>query len=298
MSRLSFPPRAVAVTQTLAVVAGSALVGVLAKKALAEVPALSFAWVQIVIGGALLSLYTFGWRRAPWPRGLSAKTWLTVGAIGVGNFALVRVLFVASLSHLPVTTHAYLINFVGIVTMALSAWLLRERPSRWAILGALLALAGLRFFFKELPAPSEITGIIYVGVGILVLAFTNIATRRLLLQVQIPSTVLSSISLWVGAVPAVILGLAVQGPPLGWSPRAWLTVFFSGVVSIAVGLTVWNHVLRTLRAYEASVLAASGVIFSALFAIPLLKEQLSGWQVFGMATVISGLVLVNVRRAG
>ena len=65
------------------------------------------------------------------------------------------------LERLPATTHAYLVNFVGLVTMAMSAVALKERPSLLQIVGALVAVLGLRVFFDEVPPPSEMTGVAF-----------------------------------------------------------------------------------------------------------------------------------------
>jgi hypothetical protein len=51
--------RLIALARTLTVLLVSALVGVLAKLALRDVPSFTFVWLQIAIGGSLLTLYTF-----------------------------------------------------------------------------------------------------------------------------------------------------------------------------------------------------------------------------------------------
>ena len=51
--------RNIAIAQTLMVILSSALVGVLAKLALRDVPPFTFVWLQIALGGSLLTVYTF-----------------------------------------------------------------------------------------------------------------------------------------------------------------------------------------------------------------------------------------------
>ena len=80
---------------------------------------------------------------------------------------------------LPATTNAYLVNFVGIVTMGTSILILREHPSIVQVVGALVAVLGLRLFFATIPPPSERIGLVHVGVGVLVLAVTNTVARKL-----------------------------------------------------------------------------------------------------------------------
>lgn len=58
----------------------------------------------------------------------------------------------------------------------------------------------------------------------------------------------------------------------------------------------WNSILWTLRSYEASILAASTVIYTALFAVPILGERLALHQIAGVALMLVGLSLVQVWR--
>lgn len=71
----------------------------------------------------------------------------------------------------------------------------------------------------------------------------------------------------------------------------------NAVVGITIGLTVWNLILRTLRSYEASLLAGSTVIYTALFAVPILGERLALHQMAGIVSMLIGLFLVQVRRS-
>lgn len=300
---LTGPParaRLAAIAQTLAVLAAMALTAVLAKQALGAVPPFTFAWLHVGVGALVLTAWTFGVRREPWPRGLSRETWSTLAWLGVGNFALVRVLFMFSLERLPASTQAYLVNFVGLITMAMSAWLLRERPTWVQVAGAVVALAGLRVFFPDLPPPRERLGVLQLAAGIVVLASTNVAARKLALDAgeRLSSTMVSTLALWIGGAPLVLAGLASDWPPRVPTASDWGVIAANGVVGIAVGLTVWNHVLRTLRSYEASVLGSTSVVWVALFAVPLLGERLLAHQVGGIALMLVGLALVQLRGAG
>jgi drug/metabolite transporter (DMT)-like permease len=170
--------RILATAQILTMLLASALVGVLAKLALRDVPPFTFVWLQIAIGGSLLTLYTYQLRGERIPKGLGRQVWAAIIWIGICNFTIVRVLFMLSLDRLPATTHAYLVNFVGIVTMQMSTFILKERPSIFQILGAALAVSGLRVFFRDLPPPSELIGVVYVAIVVLALASTNNITRK------------------------------------------------------------------------------------------------------------------------
>ncbi len=291
--------RGSAIAELLLLFVVGSLVAVLAKLALREVPPFSFVWLQIATGGIALTLYTFGLRRERVPRGLGRDVWISIAAIGITYFTLSRVFFMFALERLPATTHAYLINFTGVVTMLMSIAILRERPSRFQVVGAVLALAGLRVFFREIPPPDEVTGVLYMLVAVLALAAYNTVARGMALGVGagLSNNVVSTVALWIGGAPVVVAGLALDWPPqvVGW--QHWAIVVLNGVVGVALTLAVFNRVLRTLRSFEASLLASSGVIYTALFAIPILGEALALHQVAGIALMLIGLALVQVRRS-
>jgi drug/metabolite transporter (DMT)-like permease len=290
--------RLIAMAQTLTVLLASALVGVLAKHALRDVPPFTFVWLQIAIGGSLLTVYTFQWRGERIPQGLGRQVWGYIIVIGVGNFTIVRVLFMLVLDRLPATTHAHLVNFVGVVTMLMSICVLQERPSLCQILGAALAVAGLHVFFRAIPPPSEVIGVLYVAIAVLALAATNTLTRKLanVTRDGLSNTIISTVALWIGGLPVVVAGLLLDWPPpvVGWTN--WSIILLNALVGIAIVLTVFNYILRTLRSYEASILASSGVMYTALLAVPILGERLVLHQIVGIAMMLVGIALAQVRR--
>ena len=287
-----------AILQTLGVVLLGSLASVLAKLSLSQVSPVSFVWLQYAIGGTALSAYTFLWRKERLPVKLDWRIWAGIVWLGLANFTICRVLFLLALHKIPATTYVYLINFAGIVTMLMSVFMLKEHPSLFQFAGAVIAIAGLRLFFQAVPPPSEIQGLVYVGIAIFALATTNNVARKLgtMTGQKISIAMISTLALWIGGLPVVAYGLITDTPPAvtGW--RNWAIIGLNGVVTIALGLTVWNYILKTLRSYEASILASTSVIFTALWALPILGESLSLTKVFGIATMMFGMALVQIRR--
>lgn len=289
--------RAVAMIRISLVVLAASLAMVLAKRVLVGVPAFTFVWLQLAIGGALLTVFTFG-RGRRIPAGLGRRVWAYLVCIGVCHFAIVRVLVMLALEKLPATTHAYLINFVGVTTMLLSVVLLRERPSVFQVGGALFALLGLWVFFPDVPPPEELTGVVYMAIAVVALAITNNVLRIVALATHgsLAIEVVSMVAVWIGGLPVVVTGLLTDWPPpvRGWEP--WSVIALNGLISIAIGMTVFTHALRTLRSYEASALATSGVIYTAVLAVPLLGERLALHQIGGIAMMFAGIAVVQIRR--
>jgi len=291
-------PHTIAILQTLTVVLLGSCAGVLAKLSLSQVSPVTFVWLQFLIGGLVLTGYTFFWRKERLPKNLGWRIWVGIVWLGVANFTICRVLFMLALDKIPATTYVYLVNFAGIVTMLMSMYMLREHPSLYQLLGAVIAITGLRIFFQTIPPPSEIQGLLYLSIAIIAISTTNNVARKLGMMSagKISTAMISTLALWIGGLPVVIYGLFVDMPPAvaGW--RNWAIIALNGVVTIALGLTVWNYILKTLRSYEAAILASTSVIITAVLAIPILGETLNLTEMGGIATMMFGLVLVQIRR--
>lgn len=290
--------RVIAIGQTLTILVFMSLGTVLIKLALSDVPPFTFAWVSVAVGMVGLSVYTFAFRRERIPAGLPRRVWIYLFTIGFFNFFVARSTLTLSLGLLEATTNTYLVNFVGFVTMGMSIFILKESPTIFQILGAAVALVGLRVFFLEIPPPSELRGVLLILVGIMGVAYTNNITRKLAIITdnQLSNSIISTVALLIGGGMLVLVGILFDWPPQISGLANYATLFYAGLVMIAFSMTVWNYILRTLRSYEASILGASTVIWTALLAVPILGETLTGNEVVGIVLMLVGLALVQVRR--
>jgi drug/metabolite transporter (DMT)-like permease len=204
-----------------------------------------------------------------------------------------------SLQYMPATTNTYLTNFIGFITMGMSMVILKEMPGFFQVFGAVLAFSGLRIFFPELPQGGELIGVIMILISITGVAYTNNIARKLAIETEnkISNNIISTLAILMGGSVAVIIYLIVDGwPPYVPTWADWAVILYSGVLTRAVGLTVWNLILRTLRSYEASILGASTVIWTSILAVIILHETLTTNQIIGIAMMLVGLVLVQVRK--
>jgi O-acetylserine/cysteine efflux transporter len=271
---------------------------VITKLTLSDVSPLTFTWVSLLIGGTILVTYTFGIRREKIPRNLGRREWLYIAAIGIFNFVVGRFSMMFALSLMPATTNSYVTNFIGFITMAMSIFILKESPTVFQVLGAVVAFSGLRVFFLEAPPANEMLGILITFVGITGVAYTNNIARKLAIvtDYKVSNYFISAMALIIGGSITISTGLVLDWPPKIGAWQNWGALFYSGIMGTAIGLTLWNNILRTLRSYEASILGASTVIWTALLAVPILGERLSVNQIFGILLMLVGLSLVQVRK--
>jgi drug/metabolite transporter (DMT)-like permease len=271
---------------------------ILAKMALAGISPFTFSWVSIGIGLIVLSFYTFIIRKERIPKKLGKRIWLMIIALGVCNFLLAKVIRSFALNSLPAITTTYLGNFVGFVTMAMSSIMLKEYPSLSQLIGAIIAILGINLYFDEPLQSGELIGIILISINILLIAFTNNVSRKLatIKSENLSTNIIATTSLLIGGSGVVLAGLIFDFPPEIPDIKSWGILLYSGVANITLGVVVWNHILRTMRSYEASILGASTIIFTALLAMLMLQEFPSTSQWLGMGTMFLGLILVQVRK--
>ncbi|MBN2044352.1 MAG: DMT family transporter [Anaerolineales bacterium] len=292
--------RGVAILITVLVLLSMSLGTVLTKMVFSVVSPAAFLYLSLLVGMAAMSLYTFVVKKERIPHELmTKKIWSYVIQIAFFNFVTGTLGFF-SLKYLPATTNTYLTNFIGFMTMGMSMFILKEMPGFYQVFGAAIAFAGLRIFFPEPPKGGELIGVIMILISITGVAYTNNIARKLALETEnkISNNIISTLAILIGGSVAAVIYLIVDGwPP--YVPRwtDWAIILYSGIVMRAMGLTIWNLILRTLRSYEASILGASTVIWTSILAVIILDEVLTRNQIIGIVMMLAGLILVQVRRS-
>lgn len=271
---------------------------VLTKQTYSNVSPYAFIYLSMLIGMFSLSLYTFVIKREKIQKELmTKKVWRYIIQIGFFNF-VTGTLSMVALNYMAASTNAYLSNFIGFITMAMSCVILKELPGIWQLLGAVIAFSGLRVFFPVAPQGDEILGIGLIFISIMGVAYTNNIARKLAIETEnkISNNIVSALAMLLGGSVAVVIYLIVDGfPPVVPTWKDWAVIIYAGIFSRAFFLTLWNLILRTLRSYEASILGASMVIFTAILAVLILKEKLAVYQIIGISMLLIGIALVQVR---
>ena len=292
--------RMVAIIQTLSVLLLMSFGTILTKIVLASIPPFTFAWTSIAVGMIVMAVYTFVIRKEKIPKTLGKQVWWFIILIGLCNFTISRMTRPIAIEILPVVTNTYVGNFIGIITMGMSIFILREYPSIFQLTGAAIAILGLTIYFDDPLQSAELVGVLVIILGITAVAFTNNIARKLAIVTnnEVSNNIVSTMALLIGGSIAVAIGLIFDFPPPVPDLKSWGIILYAGVVNISIGLTVWNHILRALRSYEASILGATTIIWTSLMAIWILKESLDANQWIGMGLLLLGLILVQVRKKG
>ena len=288
-------PHATAVLQALFVTFLWSTSWVLIKFGLQEIPALTFAGLRYFLAFLVLLPFYFRSGQAQAARHITHRDLMLLTLLGLLYYTITQGSQFVALSLLPATNFSVLLNGSALVVAVLGIYLLHEIPTRRQWSGMLVFLAGVAlFFFPYNFPPGAALGYFVAALHILATSLSSILGREVNRQHTLPPLTITTISMGVGSIVLLGIGLAVEPTPR-LNLQSWLIIFWLAVVNTAVAFTLWNHTLRTLTATESSVINNTMLIQIALLAWIFLGEALTPLQVAALALVALGALLVQLR---
>jgi drug/metabolite transporter (DMT)-like permease len=261
-------------------------------------PPITFAALRYTLAAlVLMPLAVAALRRVPRTE-LRSRTMVRVALLGVLLYAITQGAQYAALVHLPAVAVSLALSATPVV-VSLLALRGSERATLVQLGGMLALIAGAALYFGPLPlGPDAYLGLAIIVVGVAANAASALLGRALARD-DLPNVGgtlgLTALSMAVGALVLLVVGLALEGlPALGGDE--WLIVIWLALVNTALAYTLWNHTLRTLTAVESSVLNNTMLIQIALLAWLFLGETLDARQVVGLAIAFAGILAVQVAR--
>ena len=225
------------------------------------------------------------------PRPNVAWSWLA--AYGLANFALqfgamflgMRLGMSAGLTPLVMQVQVF-------VTMALAAVLFRERLSGAAIVGTVIAAAGLAVVAFHTGGDATLPGF-----GCILLAAVGWATGNLLSR-RLAGVNSLALVVWGGLMvplPMLAASLVFEGPAEiarslthpGWWPL--FSLLFIAYASTLVTYSIWNWLLARHPASTIAPFTLLVPVIAMLSSTVLLGEPLPAWKLLAAALVLGGL---------
>jgi drug/metabolite transporter (DMT)-like permease len=215
-------------------------------------------------------------------------------AAGICGYTLAQGLQFVGLFYLPAVTSTFVLNFTPVFVLVLGVLLLREKVSRLQLVGLPVALLGAYAFFSErLAGAGQQIGILAVIVSSLSWAIYMIIVRKIQRVDSFGSLKLTTLTMGIGTAGLVLLAAVFDGlRPI--SLNGLLIILWLGVVNTALAFLLWNHVLRSIHAYELSVIQNSMLVQVAVLAWIFLDERVTYVMTLGILLVIVGVVLVQL----
>lgn len=290
---MSFSPRMRAILQALFVTFLWSTSWVLIKNALNEIPPLTFAGLRYTI--AFIILLPGVWKHKVEIRAFSAKEWRRLAALGLVFYTMTQGGQFLTLNHLEAVTFSLLLNFTTVLVAFFGIIALREVPSRLQWGGIVTFIAGALVYF--LPASisgGKALGFALAGFTVCANAVASLLGRSVNREKTIPPLVVTVVSMGVGAISLLGIGLAIQGfPPI--SPTGWAIIVWLAVVNTALAFTLWNRTLRILSAVESSIINNTMLVQISVLAWLFLGERLTLYNVAGLVLATVGVLMVQLQ---
>jgi drug/metabolite transporter (DMT)-like permease len=173
---------------------------------------------------------------------------------------------------------------------------LKEIPRFQDWIGIILTVLGSLLYFYPVNFPREQAfGLSVVIVGVIANAVSSILGRYTNARAGIPPLLVTTISMGIGSSLLLLAGGIAQGYP-ALSLKHWLIIAWLAVINTAFAFNLWNHTLRTLPAFESSVINNTMLAQIPLLAWIFLGEALSLQKWIGMLVAGLGVLVVQLRR--
>ncbi len=266
---------------------------VLIKRYLAEIPSLIFAGLRYTLAFLVLLPGTF--RHRARVRALTGREWGRLAVLGLVFYTLTQGGQFVTLAHLEAVTFSLLLNFSAVLVALAGIVTLREMPSRlqWAGI-ALFVVGTLVYFSTGTTWEGRALGLTLAGLTVCANAAAALLGRWVNREQTLSPIVVTCISMGIGAVVMLVLGLVVQGWPT-ITLEGWLVILWLAIVNSALAFTLWNHTLTVLSATESSIINNTMLIQIAVLAWLFLGERLDAREVAGLVVAAVGILIVQVR---
>ena len=261
-----------------------------AEVATAVLPPLLVAALRFMIASVFLAPFV----RPPVPNPKSLAVIVLCG--GPLHFSLVYLGFalVEDLSPYAVSLQLW------IPFTALFAWLLLgERLSRGALLGLVIAFAGIVYMTADPRAFRDWEGIAVGGLASAVWALTTVVARR---TTSVPPLKMQGL-ISVVAAPTLLIGAFLFEPdPViavrAATPLVWATILWAALVStvIATGLLFW--LVQRREAGRVTPYLLSTPVVSIAIGVGFLGDVLTPQIAIGAAVTIGGVAVVALAERG
>jgi drug/metabolite transporter (DMT)-like permease len=265
------------------------------KVGLQNIPPLTFAGLRYTLAFLCLLIVLIVSHRKKALTAPPKRTWVRLLLLGILFYTGTQGASFVALSYLPAVTVNLLWSFSSITVAILGIALLSERPTKFQWLGIMLTTLGAFIYFCPVSLPkTQVIGVLVALFGVLANAGSSILGRDVNRSGDLPPLVVTVISMGIGSVALLTIGILVEGFPVigvqDWAIIAWLAV-----VNTAFAFTLWNHTLRTLSAMESSIINSTMLIWIPILAILFLGERVTTREVIGLVAVGVGALIVQLR---
>ena len=293
---MKFPPQLLLVLATILwggnFVIGRAIAG--------DIPPITLAFLRWTLAFIIFFPIAFSRTKKEWY--MLKKHFGTVLILAFTGVAAFNTLVYIGL-HYTTSINASLMNSTTpIMIYILSFLLLKERLSKFQIIGTLLSLIGVLFIISGGSIESFITFSFNKGDLIVLVAVFCWSVYSLLIKKyagKLPGYSTFLVTIAIGAImllPFTIYENVTSEQAIVWNTSTIGAILYVGIIASIVAFLSWNTGVVALGANRASIYLNFIPVFAALFAVVFLDEQLLIAQVLGGITVVAGVIISTIKK--
>ena len=264
---------------------------IIVKMALEDFGPITIGGLRYFIGALILLPFMLREKSAP----ISAKMWGWLLLLGVSQYTVANVAIFWSLKYLPATTVSFLMGTITITTLIVGVFLLKEIPSKMQTIGILVSLGGGALFFAKGLQAGETLGLLIFGIGLIGFTIFGVLGRKFAKAGTVSTLRLTTIPLALGGVITLLFAIPLEGIPSA-PLSSWGLILFLAAVNTAIAYLLYNHALQILTAFQMNIALSLTPVWTAVFGFFLLDERLEALQMLGIAVLIAGVMLVQMRK--
>lgn len=263
------------------------------KYATTMIAPMAFTGMRVAICAVVLGAIVL-WQRKPLPVTRDILVLITLGIIGNGLYQL---LFVEGVSRTRAGNAALIVaaapGFIAVASRMRGI----ERASRRVLSGIALSIVGVGFVVLGSTASSSkentFLGSLLVFSGVLCWTAYTVGlqpfTRR------IDPIQLAAIPMIGGLIPLVFTTIPaiVHTDWMAVSFGGWASMLYASVLSMVVGYLFWYRGLKVLGPTRTASYSNLQPVIALAVAWIFLKEVPTAWQIVGVATIMSGVLLTR-----
>jgi probable blue pigment (indigoidine) exporter len=239
---------------------------------------------------AALRSLPIGLLMTAWLRQLPQGIWwwriLLLGSLNIGIFQ--ALLFIAAY-RLPGGVAATAGAIQPLLVVFLSGIILKEKPSKLAIVAAIAGFVGVGLLVLSPAARLDGVGIVAAIAGAATMGLGTILVKRW--QRPVSLLVFTAWQLTVGGIMLLPIALVVEGPITHLSTINLLGFIYLGLVGTGLAYTLWFRGIDQLKVSAVSSLGLMSPVVATLIGFVLLNQTLAPIQLMGMAIVLMSVAI-------
>jgi len=265
---------------------------VLIKLGLPQIPPLDFAAYRYSMASLVLILVC---SVKTTKRGvkLTWKDLSLVIVLGLLGYTLAQGAQFLALNALSAVTTSFIQNFTPIFVLCMGYPLLRETPVPLQYGGIGLALAGVLAFFSGQSLNAEAIGVGITLLGSVAWAAYLILAKRAGVAEKLGPLRFTTLTMVAGSIMLLMTAFASGGLPY-IRPTDWVIIAWLALLNTAFAFYLWNVALKTLKAFEISILQNTMLVQIALLSWYFIGEEVTFPMVLGMALILVGTFIVQL----